>query len=358
MELFKSMQVHGHEQVAFWYDKQVGLKAIIAIHDTTLGPALGGARMWPYASEAEALQDALRLAEGMTYKASVVGLDLGGGKAVILGDPATDKSETLFRSFGRFVNSLNGRYITAEDVGTGVKDMAHIKQETRFVVGLPSRSGDPSPLTALGVFQGIKACCRALYGADSLTEKTVAVQGVGKVGLALVEYLCTEEARVIVADVNQEALKKTQERFKVEVVEPDQIYRVTCDIFAPCALGAILNDSTIPQLTCAIVAGAANNQLAELRHGDELHKRGILYAPDYVINAGGLINVASELGSYSLLEVRNRVAAIYDTVYHIIRVSKTKNTPTYLAAQRLALHRIEQHKHHPAPETSPLKMAA
>jgi len=347
MQLLKKMQAYGHEEVTFWFDKESGLKAIIAIHDTTLGPALGGTRMWPYGSEAAALRDVLRLSAGMTYKAAVAGLDLGGGKAVIIGDPARDKSEALFRSFGRFVNSLNGRYITAEDVGTNVEDMVQVRQETCFVTGLPSSkggSGDPSSVTAFGVYQGMKACCRTVFGSDLLAGRSVAIQGVGKVGTALAKHLYQAGARLLVADVNPRAVEKMCHRFDVEPVAAERIYEVECDIFAPCALGAIINDETIPKLRCAIVAGSANNQLAEARHGDELKRRGILYAPDYVINAGGLINVASELGAYDAPEAWSRAAAIYHTLQRVIELAKAEGIATHLAAQRLAMERITQGK--------------
>ena len=347
MQLFETMQTHCHEEVAFWYDKQVGLKAIIAIHDTTLGPALGGARRWPYCSEQEALLDALRLAEGMTYKAAVAGLDLGGGKAVLIADSARDNREALFRSFGRFVDSLNGRYITAEDVGTSVEDMVQVHHETRYVTGLPPSmggSGDPSPLTALGVYHGMKACCLARFGCDSLNGRTVVVQGVGKVGAALVEHLCQAGARVVAADVNRHTAEAVRRDFGVDLVDPERIYEVEGDIFAPCALGAVINDQTIQKLRCAIVAGCANNQLAEPRHGDALHRRGILYAPDFVINAGGLINVASEVSDYGIREARQRAVAISDTVSRVIELSRTQHIPTHVAARRLAWQRIEAHR--------------
>ncbi|MFQ5576339.1 MAG: Glu/Leu/Phe/Val dehydrogenase dimerization domain-containing protein, partial [Anaerolineae bacterium] len=282
MNLFKYMTNHNHEQVVFWSDKQAGLKAIVAIHDTTLGPALGGTRMWPYKTEEEALLDVLRLSEGMTYKASVAGLDLGGGKAVIIGDPATDKSDALFRSFGRFVDALGGRYITAEDVGTTVADIGIVHQETRHVTGLSRAehgSGDPSPLTAFGVYRGIKACARSKFGTDALNGLRVAVQGLGKVGCGLVKHLAKEDVTIIATDINPQRATEVCRQAGIRMVQPQQIYDVECDIFAPCALGAIINDDTLSRLHCHIIAGAANNQLAEDRHGYELYERGILYAP-------------------------------------------------------------------------------
>lgn len=349
MKLFEYMQNHHHEQVAFWNDAESGLRAIIAIHDTTLGPALGGVRMWPYPSEDKALLDVLRLSEAMSYKASIAGLDLGGGKAVIIGDPTQDKSERLFRSFGRFINSLNGRYVTAEDVGTTVSDINYVRQETTYVSGLPTEkggSGDPSILTAFGVYQGIKASCKSVFGSDSLTNRRVAVQGVGKVGRTLVGHLCSDGARVIVGEINPNLATYVKEEFDVELVAPDKIYTVKADVFAPCALGAGLNDETIPQLQCAIVAGAANNQLAEEVHGEMLHQRDILYVPDYVINSGGIISVVIDLGAYDAAEAKRRAGDIYHTVLRVIDISQKENIPTNVAALQLAKARIEKEKQH------------
>lgn len=345
MKLFEYMQQHGHEEVVYRVDDEVGLRAIIAIHDTTLGPALGGTRMWPYETEEEALLDVLRLSEGMTYKASVAGLNLGGGKAVIIGDPEHDKSEALFRSYGKFVDSLNGKYITAEDVGTRVEDMVYVNMETSHVTGLPPShggSGDPSPLTAFGVYKGMKACSQAVFNSDSLKELTIAIQGLGKVGYTLAEYLTQEGARVIAADINRELTEEASDELGVEIVAPDEIYSVECDIFAPCALGGILNDDTISVLKAPIIAGAANNQLRDEEHGYELHRRGILYAPDYVINAGGLINVATELGAYGASQAWSKTAAIQDTISRIIRRSEQEDIPTHVAANQLARERIEE----------------
>ncbi len=347
MELFNYMQEHNHEEVVFSTDKETGLKAIVAIHSTTLGPALGGVRMWPYRSEEEAVLDALRLAEGMTYKSSVAGLNLGGGKAVIIGDPAKDKSSALFRAFGKFVNSLNGKYITAEDVGTTVTDMTYVHQETPYVTGLPATekgSGDPSPLTAFGVYRGMKACCRARFGSDSLTGRRIAIQGLGKVGYDLAKRLSEEGARIIASELNSERAAAIAVELDLALVGLEEIYDVVCDIFAPCALGAILNDNTIPRLRCQIVAGAANNQLAEDRHGDELAERNILYAPDYVINAGGIISVATELGAYDRQEAWHKTAKIYDSILRVVALAQDEDIPTHLAAHRLAQARIEIEK--------------
>jgi leucine dehydrogenase len=280
----------------------------------------------------------------MTYKAAVAGLDLGGGKAVIIGDQGKDKSEALFRAFGRFVNSLNGRYITAEDVGTTVEDMTYVHQETPHVVGLPTQekgSGDPSPLTAFGVYRGMKACCQARFGSNSLAGLTIAIQGLGKVGTHLARRVLEEGASIVASEFDTRRARAVASELDLELVGLDEIYDVPCDIFAPCALGAVLNDETLPRLRCRIIAGAANNQLAEDRHGYELAERNILYAPDYVINAGGLINVTTELGAYDAQEAWHKTAAIYDTILKIVKLAGEEAIPTHLAAHRLAQARIE-----------------
>jgi leucine dehydrogenase len=336
---------HGdHEQVVFCHDKSVGLKAIIAIHNTALGPALGGTRMWNYATEQEALVDVLRLSKGMTYKAAAAGLNLGGGKAVIIGDAKTQKTEGLFRAFGQFVNSLNGRYITAEDVGTGVQDMEHIFMETQWVTGIPKEfggSGDPSPYTAHGVLMGIKASAAEKFGTDSLKGMRVAVQGLGNVGSNLVRYLAEEGAKVIVTDIDQGRVKAHQDKYKVEAVTPDQILAVECDVLAPCALGAVVNDQSITKLKTKVICGGANNQLAEPRHGDQLRELGILYAPDYVVNAGGLMNVFVELEGYSPERAFDKTRKVYDNVAEVFKIAKRDNIGTYLAADRMAEERIK-----------------
>ena len=321
MGIFEQMAQYGHEQLVFCYDKSTGLRAIIAIHDTTLGPALGGLRMWQYEREEDAVTDVLRLSRGMTYKNSAMGLNLGGGKAVLWGDPRTDKSEELFRAFGKFVESLGGRYITAEDVGTTVEDLNYILMETDHAAGRAELSGDPSPVTAYGVFMGLKAAVKKVFGTEELKGRKVAVQGLGKVGMALCEYLHDAGARLTVADINPEAVERAKREFGATVVAPDEIYGVECDIFAPCALGAVMNDDTIPQLKCRIVAGSANNQLKEPRHGDMLRERGILYAPDFVINGGGVINVAEEYhpAGYGRDRALARVATIYDKLLRIFQ---------------------------------------
>jgi leucine dehydrogenase len=343
MEIFKYMEDYDYEQLVFCHDSVSGLKAIIAIHDTTLGPALGGTRMWTYSTEEEAIIDALRLARGMTYKNAAMGLNLGGGKTVIIGNPKKDKSEELFRAFGRYVQSLGGRYITAEDVGITVDDMEIVKQETDYVVGLRGKSGDPSPVTAYGVYHGMKACAREVYGNESLRGKVIAVQGLGHVGSALCKFLYNEGAKLIVTDIFEENVKNVVKEFAAEYVEPDKIYEIKCNIFSPCALGAVINDITIPKLKCDIIAGCANNQLKEPKHGDILMQKGILYAPDYVINGGGVINVAEELtGCYERERALAKVSKIYDKILKVIEISKRENIPTYIAADRMAEERIEK----------------
>lgn len=352
---FELIEKHGgHEQVVYCHDKDSGLKAIIAIHNTTLGPALGGTRMWPYASEEEALVDVLRLSKGMTYKASAAGLNLGGGKAVIIGDPKKDKSEALFRNFGAFVNSLNGKYITAEDVGTTVQDMSYIFMETPYVTGIPvsfGGSGDPSPYTAHGVLMGIKASVKHQLKTDSLKGVRVAVQGLGNVGSHLVEYLVKEGAKVVIADIDPEKTKRVADKHNVEMVAADQIISQDCDVFAPCALGAIINDKSLPTLKCKVIAGAANNQLSEDRHGDALRELGILYAPDYVINSGGLINVFVELEGYSADRAIEKTQQVYNSLMEVYAIADRENISNQKAADHLAEKRIKgigqlrQHHH-------------
>jgi leucine dehydrogenase len=341
---FELISKHGeHEEVLFCHDKDVGLKAIIAIHNTALGPALGGTRMWNYKTEEDALIDVLRLSKGMTYKAAAAGLNLGGGKAVIIGDPKTQKSEGLFRAFGHFVNSLNGKYITAEDVGTGESDMEHIYMETPWVTGIPKDfggSGDPSPYTAHGVLMGIKAAASEKFGTDSLKGMRVAVQGLGNVGFNLIKYLTEEGALITVSDIDQVRVKKTVDMYGVKAVNPDQILSIECDIQAPCAMGAIVNDQTITQFKCKVIAGGANNQLAEARHGDQLRELGILYAPDYVVNAGGLMNVFVELEGYSPDRAFEKTRKVYDNVKKVFEIAKRDNIGTHTAADRVAEERI------------------
>ncbi len=345
MKILEEMGRYGFEQVVFASDDASGLRAIIAIHDTTLGPALGGCRMWPYVSEEEAVIDALRLARGMTYKNAAAGLDFGGGKSVIIGDPRKDKSEALFRAFGRFVDTLGGRYLTAEDVGVSVDDMEVAHTETDHVLGLSAAagsSGDPSPVTAFGVVRGMKACALEAFGTDALEDKTVVVQGAGHVGYNVVRYLTEEGARVYVTDIYEDRVKKAADDFGAKPVASDGVFDIACDVFCPCALGAVINDETLPKLKCKVVAGSANNQLKEERHGDALEDMGILYAPDYIINAGGVINVADEFYGYNRERALRKAAGIYDNVLRVIGIAKREKIPTYKAAARLAEERIEK----------------
>ena len=339
------MERYDHEEVLFCFDRPTGLRAIIAIHDTTLGPALGGTRMWPYATEAEALHDVLRLSRGMTYKSSLAGLDLGGGKAVIIGDARTQKTEAMFRRFGQFVESLNGRYITAEDVGMSTTEMVNIQKETTNVAGLPEEmggSGDPSPVTAYGVYCGMKAAAKTAYGSDDLNGRKVGIQGAGNVGKALVAYLVKEGAKVFLTDIHEEKLAAIKAEFpSITVVKSEDIYDLDMDIYSPCALGATVNDDTLKRLKCSVIAGAANNQLAdEIIHGKAVMEKGILYAPDFLINAGGIINCAWERKGYNHQAAMNQTAAIYDTAIRIFKASSDLAIPTYLAANQAAEHRI------------------
>jgi leucine dehydrogenase len=339
-DVFEQLAVHRHEQVSYWYDPTSGYRGIIAIHNTSLGPALGGTRFWHYVSDAEALNDVLRLSRGMTYKAAVAGLNLGGGKAVILADPPMNHREEVFRAHGRHVESMAGRYITAEDVGTSPTDMEWISRETRHVVGLQGRSGDPSPVTAWGTFRAIQACLEFHAGSDDVRGKTVAVQGVGHVGYYLCKLLHEHGAQLIVSDVDAARTKRVATEFGGKVVGADAIYGVKADVFAPCALGAVINDHTLKALRAPIVCGAANNQLAETRHGDTLERRGIVYAPDYVSNAGGLINVNAEVEGWSLDRAHRKAGEIYDTVLRVLEIARDEGIPSYKAADRLAEERV------------------
>jgi leucine dehydrogenase len=342
MEIFDKIAQHDHEQVVYWYDPASSYRGIIAIHNTTLGPALGGTRFWNYQSDAEALTDVLRLARGMTYKSAAAGLNLGGGKSVIIGDPKVKRREMIFRAHGRFVESLKGRYITAEDVGTSVEDMDYVHMETEYVTGLAGRSGDPSPVTAYGTYRGIKAAAKARYGSDDLDGVKVAVQGTGHVGYFLCEDLAAEGAKLVVTDIDSDRVKRVVDEFGAEAVDPDEIYGVDAQVFAPCALGAVVNDETIPQFKFDIIAGAANNQLAEERHGKVLMDKNILYAPDYVINAGGVINVYGELNGWSLERSKRKAGEIYDTLEQLFELARDEGIPTSEAADRVAERRIEQ----------------
>lgn len=344
--LFETIEKYDYEQIVFCHDKSSGLKAIIAIHDTTLGPALGGCRMWPYDSEEEAINDALRLSRGMTYKNAAAGLNLGGGKTVVIGDPKKDKSEALFRALGRYVESLNGRYITAEDVGTTEMDMDTIFEETNYVVGLSEShhsSGNPSPKTSLGVFVSMKRAVKEAFGSDDLEGKTVAVQGVGHVAYDLCHYLNEAGAHLVVTDINQEAVDRVVNDFNAKSVGIDEIYDVEADVFAPCALGGVLNDDTINRLKVKVVCGSANNQLEDIdKHADQLENKGIVYAPDFVTNSGGVINVADELDGYNEARAISNIEKIYDQMDKVFEISKRDKITSARAAEILAEERINQ----------------
>jgi leucine dehydrogenase len=337
----------GHEQVVFCYDEPTGLKAIIGIHNTVLGPALGGTRMWNYATEAEALTDVLRLSRGMTFKAAITGLNLGGGKAVIIGDVKKQKTEAFLRRFGKFVNSLNGKYYTAEDVNMNTSDMEYIGMETKFVTGLPESmggGGDPSPVTAYGVYMGMKATAKKVFGSDNLSGKKIGVQGVGAVGTHLVEYLVKENAKVSITDISTEKVKALSQKFGVTGVDMDAFYDIDMDIYSPCALGATINDETITRLRCSMIAGAANNQLKdEAKHGYKLIDHRIAYAPDFLINAGGLINVYNEyLGNYNRDRVYSHAEKIYDTCLNILNLAEREKISSQEAAIQLSEKRIAE----------------
>jgi leucine dehydrogenase len=332
-----------YEQVVFFHDPRTELRAIVAVHSTTLGPALGGTRFYPFASEAEALRDVLRLARGMTYKAAAAGLDLGGGKAVIIGDPKRIKSEELLRAYGRFIETLGGRYVTAEDIGTDREDMDILRRETRYVTGVSPElggSGDPSPVTAYGVLLGMHACAEEAWQDHSLKGRRVAVQGVGKVGYHLVKHLVEEGATVVASDVDVDNLARAVRDFGVETADPETIHAVECDIFAPCALGGVINDRSLRELKCRVVAGSANNQLLAPEHGEALAQQGIVYAPDYVINAGGLINVADELQGYNSERAKARIQHVYRTLREIFSISNEQGISTARAADMFAEDRI------------------
>ncbi len=346
MAIFEDLTTMGHEQVVFCHDKTTGLKAIIAVHDTTLGPALGGCRMWDYKSDEEAIRDVLRLSRGMTYKAAVSGLNLGGGKSVIIGDPKKLKSEALFRTFGRFVESLGGRYITAEDVNIRVSDIEQVALETRYVSGVTNRaggSGDPSPVTAWGVFNGIRASVQYKLKKEDLKGVSVAVQGCGAVGSHLVEYLVNAGARVFVADIDSEKVRLNVKQFGAEAASLDDIHKLAVDVYAPCALGGTLDGKTIPEIRASIIAGAANNQLLdEAVHGPMIKERGILYAPDYVINAGGVINVYQELQGYDADIAKKKAAGIYDTLLNVFKQADEKGITTNQASNQIAEKRLNE----------------
>ncbi|HSJ11903.1 MAG TPA: amino acid dehydrogenase [Gillisia sp.] len=345
--VFGQLSFNDHEQVVFCNDKDTGLRAIIGIHNTVLGPALGGTRMWNYASEWDALNDVLRLSRGMTYKSAITGLNLGGGKAVLIGDAKTQKTPELMRKFGEFVHSLSGKYITAEDVGMETSDMDIVREVTPFVTGISESkggAGNPSPITAYGVFMGMKAAAKHKYGSDDLDGKKILVQGIGHVGESLVEHLSNEGAIVYIADINPAKLEEVSKKYSAKIYTED-VYAADVDIYAPCALGATINDETILRMKAGIIAGAANNQLADENiHGKLLQDRGILYAPDFLINAGGIINVYAELEGYDKAEIMRKTENIYNTTLEILKTAEARNIPTHFAALQIAQQRIDNRK--------------
>ena len=347
MDILKYMEQHGHEQLVVCSEPSVGLRGFIAIHDTTLGPAVGGVRIWPHQTEEEAIMDVLRLSKAMTFKSSAAGLPLGGGKALILADPRKDKSEALLRAYARYVDTLGGRYITTTDLGSTTRDLEYIALETKYVTGLPTSaggSGETSLLTGLGIYMGMKACAKAVWGSDSLSGRTVAMQGFGKVAYHTARHLLKEGANLVATDIYEGALDKARE-LGATVVEPDDIYGVPCDIFSPCALGGVLNSRTIPRLKCRIVAGGANNQLLGEEDGTTLHDRSILYAPDYIINAGGIINISCEIGSpYREDRAREMTERIYETMERVLQLASRDEIPTAQAADKLAQERVSSVK--------------
>ncbi|MGD9140284.1 MAG: Glu/Leu/Phe/Val dehydrogenase dimerization domain-containing protein [bacterium] len=345
MAVFEKLKDKKHEQLIFFREPVSGLRAIVAIHDTTLGPAIGGVRMRTYSGEDEAIEDALRLSRSMTYKAAGAGVNFGGGQTVVMGDPRKDKSEALWRALGRFIDGMGGRYVAGQDVGTSVDDMDNMRTETRYVVGIPSSrggSGDPSPVCAFGVVKGLEACRLARGGSDDLRDLHVAVQGLGNAGSQVVDMLMARGSRLSVADVDEEAVERITQRHRVDVVDPEAIFDVDCDVFCPCALGGIMNPETVKRLKCVIVAGAANNQLSDEGSGKLLHERGILYAPDYIINAGALINVADEIYGYDRERALRKTGAIKDVLLKVFAAAKENGIPTNEAADRLAEERIEK----------------
>jgi len=346
--VFGQLSFDGHEQVVFCNDKDTGLKASIGIHNTVLGPALGGTRMWNYANEWEALNDVLRLSRGMSFKSSISGLNLGGGKAVIIGDAKTQKTPELMRKFGEYVNSLSGKYITAEDVGMETKDMDTVREVTQYVTGISEEkggSGNPSPITAYGVFMGLKAATKYRFGSDNLEGKKVLVQGIGHVGEVLVQHLTESGAIVTIADINEDRLNAVGQKYGAKIFTGDDLYSAEVDIYAPCALGATINDATIHKIQAKVIAGAANNQLAnEVIHGTILKDKGILYAPDFLINAGGVINVYSELANLTRAQVMEKTENIYNTSLEIFKFAETNNITTHQAAMSIAQKRIDDRK--------------
>jgi leucine dehydrogenase len=346
--VFGQLSFDNHEQIVFCNDKDTGLKAIIGIHNTVMGPALGGTRMWNYANEWEALNDVLRLSRGMTYKSAITGLNLGGGKAVIIGDSKLDKTPEMITRFGEFVNSLSGKYITAEDVGSTTADMDRIREVTPYVTGISEEkggSGNPSPVTAYGVYMGMKAAAKYQFGTDNLSGKKILVQGTGHVGETLIDYLTKEGALVQISDINQARMEEIAAKYGSKIFVGNDIYSADVDIYSPCALGATINDETIYKINAKVIAGAANNQLAvESIHGKILKERGIAYAPDFLINAGGIINVYAEIVKYDKEEAMRRTENIYNTTLDIFNLSEAKNITTQQAAMQIAQNRIDERK--------------
>jgi leucine dehydrogenase len=346
--VFGQMSFDNHEQIVFCNDKDTGLKAIIGIHNTVLGPALGGTRMWQYNSEWDALNDVLRLSRGMSFKSAITGLNLGGGKAVIIGDAKTQKTPELMLRFGEFVHSLGGRYITAEDVGMATSDMDLVRTVTPYVTGISEEkggAGNPSPITAYGVFMGMKAAAKYTYGSDVLEDKKVYVEGIGNVGEALVEHLSNEGANVVISDINQARLEEVSAKYGAKIYTGNDLHSEEMDIYAPCALGATVNDTTIGKLKAKVIAGAANNQLAdENKHGMVLREKGIVYAPDFLINAGGIINVYAELENYGKQEIIRKTENIFNTTMEILANAETNKISTHQAAFNVAQGRIDSRK--------------
>ena len=345
VEFIEYMQTSGHEELAVWTDPANGVKAFIAIHDRTLGPALGGTRIWPHPTDEDAIMDVLRLSRAMTYKSAAAGLLLGGGKGLIVADPRTDKTEAMFRSYGRFVESLGGRYVTTEDVGANAQNMAWIAEETQHVVGLPEEmggSGNPAGMTGFGVFQAMRACAEAAWGNESLEGRRVAVQGFGNAASSLASHLVEVGAELIVTDIHDDALQRAAGLPRTSLVSPDAIYDADCDVFAPCALGGVLNAATLPRLRCQVVCGAANNQLATPQDARRLVNRGIVYAPDFIANAGGVTNVYFEIGQpYDREGARAHTATIHETMQRVLAIADAEGVTTAEAANHLAEERLE-----------------
>lgn len=342
--MFDNPSYDAHESVSVFHDAETGLRAIVAIHSSALGPAAGGTRMWNYENGNAAITDVLRLSQGMSYKNAMADIPHGGGKGIIWGNSRTDKTPDLFRAYGRAIDSLNGRYYTAEDVGVGVADMEFVREQTRYVAGLDqgaAASGDPSPITAIGVYRGIREAAKRAFGSDDLSGKVIAVQGVGSVGGYACRHLAEAGAKLIITDIDQDALAEISQATGATIVAPNEIYDVQADIFSPNALGAIINPETLPRFNAKVIAGGANNQLAVPEMGDALRQKGILYAPDYVINGGGIINVAAEIsGTYSREWVDGKVDKLMETLGSVLDTALSENVPTHQVADAIARDRI------------------